>query len=129
MEVQLSTGGKPATETPSAQLTTKALQEVVVTDSAGRTITLRKPAVLAQFRLIELVGPETAKNQVYMGMVLPIVFVTAIDGDPVFFPKSKAQLEALIQRLDEHGIEALMQAMREHFGASDPEADKAAIKN
>lgn len=115
------------TLTPSEQVVAKAAAEITVTDTAGRTIKLKKPGVLAQFRLVEVMG-ETAKNQVYMGMVLPLIYVISIDGDPVFQPTSKLQVEALIQLLDEHGVDAVMEGVNANFGAVDPEADKAALK-
>jgi hypothetical protein len=112
---------------PSDQIVQQANAEVTVSDERGRVIKLKKPGVLAQFRLIEALG-ETAKNEVYMGMVLPLIFVTSIDDDPVFQPASKREVEALIQRLDEDGIAAVLQGVQENFGKTDPEADKAAVK-
>ena len=115
--------------TPSAELIASALKEVVVTDVRGRAIKLRKPGVLAQYRLIEALG-DVAQNPVYVGMVLPIIFVTEIDGDPVSPPRSKIQVEALISRLDEAGINAIAAAVQENFGVSaDAEETKIAIKN
>ncbi len=116
------------TMTPSEELIAKAAAEQVVEDSTGRIITLRKPGVLAQYRLVELLG-DAAKNQVYMGMVLPLLYVTGINDDKLKAPSTKREIEALIQRLDESGIEAVMKGVQEHFGAPDPEADKAALKN
>lgn len=115
-------------ETPSAQLVAKAAATTECIDAAGRTITLKKPGVLAQFRLIEALG-DTAKNEVYTSMVLPLIFVSAIDGDPVVPPTRKGEVEALIQRLDEDGIAAVVKAVQEHYGKSNPEADKATLKN
>lgn len=115
-------------QTPSAQVVTKAISATTVTDSAGRKITLKKPGVLAQYRLIEALG-DTAKNEVYMAMAMPLIYVSEIDGDSVILPSTKIQVEALIQRLDEHGIQAVIQGMQENFGKSDPDADKAALKN
>lgn len=114
--------------TPSAEAVAKAVAETSVPDARGRVITLKKPGVLAQYRLVELMG-DSAKNEVYMGMVLPLIFVTAIDGDAVTQPRSKREVEALIERLDEDGISAVSVAVQEHFGPSDPETDKAALKN
>ncbi len=114
--------------TPSAQLIAKAMQEVTVTDSTGRAIKLRKPGVLAQYRLVEVLG-DSARNEVYMGMTMPLIYVSEIDGIAVSQPGTKLQVEALIQRLDEHGIGAVMDGVQEHFGKQNPEADKAAIKN
>lgn len=115
------------TLTPSEQVVAKAATEITVIDSAGRTIKLKKPAVLEQFRLIEALG-DTAENSTYMNMVLPLIYVTAIDEMSVFYPTSKMQVEALIQQLDEHGIRAVMRKVREHFGRTDPEQDTADLK-
>lgn len=112
--------------TPSEQVMAKS-EEITTTDSRGRIIKLKKPGVLAQYRLVEMMG-DSAKNEVYMGMVLPVVFVCEIDGDAVPFPMSKSEVEALIQRLDEDGLAAVMKAMEESFGKQNPEADKAALK-
>lgn len=113
---------------PAAQAIAKAQAAAEVIDARGRIFTLKKPGVLAQFRLIEALG-DTAQNQVYMAMVLPLIFVAEIDGDPILLPTRKSEVEALIQRLDEDGIVAVQEGVKEHFGASTPEQDKAAVKN
>lgn len=113
---------------PSAQVLAKARAEVVVHDSEGRSITLRKPGVLAQYRLVEALG-DAAKNEVYTSMVLPLIYVWAIDDDHVPPATRKSQIEALIQRLDEHGIAAVVKGVQEHFGRVDPEKDKAELGN
>jgi len=97
---------------PTEQLVAKAQASAQITDARGRSITLKKPGVLAQFRLIEALG-DTSKNEVYM--VIP--------------PTRKGEVEALILRLDEDGIAAVQAAVLEKFGASTPEQDKAALKN
>lgn len=116
------------TQKPSAEIVAKALAVTEITDERGRVITLKKPGVLAQYRLIEILG-DSAKNEVYMGMVLPLIFVSAIDGDAVAMPTNKREVEALIQRLDEEGVAAVVNGVQEHFGQTDPEKDKAALKN
>jgi len=113
--------------TASEELVAQARSEFDVTDSAGRSIKLRKPGVLAQYRLVEALG-DAAQNTVYMSMVLPLIYVASIDGNPVR-TQNKVQIEALIQQLDEHGIKAVMEGVQENFGSPDPEADKAALKN
>lgn len=115
-------------DSPSAQLIKAAASEALVTDETGRVIKLKKPGVLAQYRLIEALG-DSASNAVYVRMVLPIIYVASIDGDPVTVPSSKMQVEALIQRLDEAGISAVVEGVSVNFGQSDPDADKAALKN
>lgn len=115
-------------KTPSAQAVAKAAVEASVTDARGRAIVLKKPGILAQYRLIEALG-DSAKNEVYMGMVLPLIFVASIDGDQVFMPNTKREVEALISLLDEDGVSAVVNGVQEHFGQSDPARDKAALKN
>lgn len=113
--------------TPSADLVNNARATVTVTDAKGRAIVLRKPGVLAQYRLVETLG-ASASNEVYMSMVLPLIYIESIDGDVVSTAK-RLQIDALIQRLDEEGIKAVMEGVQANFGAPDPEADKAALKN
>lgn len=118
------------TETPSQQVVRAANAEHTVHDSTGRAITLKKPGILAQFKLIEMLGPEASANGVFVQMVLPVTYVTAIDGEPEPRFTTRTQLDALIQRLDEHGIAAVMVGVNEHFGAArDIETTKAAVKN
>lgn len=113
---------------PSAELIAKAQAEFTFNDGKGRSITLKKPGILSQFRIVEVVG-ELAKNEVYMAMVMPLIYVSAIDGDAVSFPSTKRELEALIQRLDEEGVEAVSIEASKHFGKSKVKEDQAAIKN
>jgi len=113
---------------PSEQLIQAATAEVTVTDAKGRVLTLRKPGVLAQFRLIEAVGAEAARNEVYMAMIMPLIFVAAIDGNAVIMPANKRQVDALIQQLDEEGVAAAMTGVQANFRVADPEADKEALK-
>lgn len=115
-------------QTPTQDVVAKAQAEVTVKDARGRVITLRKPGVLAQYRLVEVLG-DTARNDVYMNMVLPLIYVGAIDGEPAYQPAKKSEVEALIQRLDEDGIAAVVRGVGENFSARDPEADKATLKN
>lgn len=117
----------PAAPSPSQQIVDQAKAEVTVTDAKGRAIVLRKPGVLAQFRIVEMLG-ASASNQAYMGMVLPLLFIGSIEGEPVIM-NTKRELEALIQRLDEAGISTVHAGVQAHFGDQDPEADQAALKN
>jgi len=110
---------KAEVPSPTEQLTAQANQAYVVTDTTGRRITLQKPGLLAQFRIVKMVGGETAANRVYMNMILPVTFVVAIDDLPVPPPTNQAQLDALIQRLDEHGLSACMEGLKKHWGADD----------
>lgn len=115
-------------ETPSEAIVAKAAAEVNVPMPDGRVLTIKKPGVFAQYDMIEMLG-DTAQNRVYVGMVLPLLYLSAIDGERVRAPKTKLELRALVERLDEDGIGALGEAVREHFGAKDDGGEDDAIKN
>lgn len=97
-----------APEGAAAGLIRDATAPEDVTDARGRKLTIRKPGPLAQYRLVKNVGPEAAANQTYMQMIQPLIYLAAIDGDPVHLPASDREVEALIQRLDDDGLTALM---------------------
>lgn len=115
-------------DTPAEQAVRTAQAEASVTDARGRTLTLKRPSVLAQFQLVKMVGGAAAENQVYMGMILPLLYLAAIDGEPVRAPATQLQLDALIQRLDEDGITALADGVREHYSTASEDERRAAVK-
>lgn len=114
-------------ESPSEQLIAKAIEEFATQDARGRVFKLRKPGLLQQFRLVEVIG-ESAKNEVYLNMCRPLIFIASIDGDPITQPLNKLELEGLITRVGDEGLDAVFQGIVKHFGVSDPAADKAALK-
>lgn len=86
--------------------------ETMVTDKAGRRITLRKVGVLETLRLYKALGGELAENGPYMAAARIAAAVAVIDDVPVPFPASEAAVEALLQRLDEDGVQTVAAAMR-----------------
>lgn len=114
----------PEGHTPSQLAATAARAQVIVTDGLGRAITLKKPGPLAQFRIVEAVGANSAENRTYMNMVLPLIFVTQIDEEMVITPATKGEIEALIQRLDEEGLAAVMDGVNKHFSSAGSDVEK-----
>jgi len=88
--------------------------DVQVTDARGRVLTLRKPNVLAQYQLVRMLGADASSNQTYLSMVMPLLYLQAIDGEAVNFANQR-ELDAAIQRLDEEGLEALAKGIQENF--------------
>lgn len=114
--------------TPSQQLVKAADAAITIETPNGLTITLKKPGVLSQFRLVKMLG-ASASNTTYVNMVLPITYITAIDGRGVQYPNNEREIEALITRLDDEGVDAVMNAVYSAFGKQNPDEDKAAVKN
>ena len=119
--------GKSAAAVAAVKAANKA---VTVTDALGRSLGVRKMPILDRMRMFESIGPENSKNEAYVGYAALACSVVSIDGEAVARPASKIQLEGLIQRLGDEGIEAVA----DHFAsevqqAVDAEAEKAALKN
>lgn len=112
----------------TVEVTQSKASEFQVTDKRGRVITLRKPPFIAQFDLIDALG-ASASNETYRSMVTPLLYVAAIDGDPVTRPVNKLQLRALAQRLDEEGFLAAGEGIQQHFADAVTDDQEQALKN
>jgi len=93
--------------TPSATILADAVEERSVLDTLGRRLALRKLTALDKLRLLKAAGPELAMNQPWLSMAMLAVSVAAIDDVPIPRPSTEAQIEALVGRLGDEGIEAV----------------------
>ncbi|MGO9304023.1 MAG: hypothetical protein ACLP3R_10020 [Candidatus Korobacteraceae bacterium] len=97
--------------TPSATIVAKATEARSIVDSLGRRITLRGLTALDKLRIFKAAGPELALNQPWLAMAILATSVTAIDDIPVPAPSTETQIEALVGRLGDSGIEAIAMAI------------------
>lgn len=81
-------------------------QTVDTMDGDGRVLTVRPPHALDQLRLFKAVGSVLAQNQPYLGMAMVASAVIAIDGVPVPAPTNEQQIESLVMRLGDRGLQA-----------------------
>jgi len=77
----------------------------------GRRISVAAPDILAEFDWTLAIGPEAAQNDRYFQMIQPLMYLTHIEEEgrlqPVARPRTKAEVDALIQRLGRSGMAAL----------------------
>jgi hypothetical protein len=92
---------------PTQVVLSAAAQTVVVTDKKGRRFVVRPPTALDTLRLFKAAGPVLAQNEPWLAMASLASTVTEIDGVPVPSPTSETQVEALVDRLGDDGLEAL----------------------
>jgi hypothetical protein len=97
--------------TPSATIVAKATESRSIVDSLGRRLTLRTLTALDKLRVFKAAGPELALNQPWLAMAILCSSVTAIDDIPIPPPSSETQVEALVGRLGDSGIEAIAQSI------------------
>ena len=123
-EVKVHTGA----ETPSQSVVNAANQLVYVTDSRGRKLGLRQLPFLEEFRIIETLGPELSKNETYMKMVNPLLFLAEIDGELQPIPRTKLAIDALIQTAGREGYLAVWEGILKHFSGNVADLEEQ-IKN
>lgn len=121
----------PVVETPSQSVVNRATQFVKVQDVFGRTIGIKKPNAAERMRLMRVLGPELSENQVYFGHAMLAACVREFDGELLPAAASPAQLEHLVSRLDDEGLNAIAKGLSEHFnvGRAPGEDALAAAKN
>ena len=119
-----------AVKTPSESIVDSANQSMVTTDARGRSIAFKKLSALERMRLFEIIGGANSENRMYLGHAALAACVTAIDGVEAGFPGTKLQLEHMIGRLDDDGLNAIAEAYSKQFGVKSGESgDPEKIKN
>jgi hypothetical protein len=86
-------------------------RSATVTDSRGRSIKVKRLSALDRVKLFKAAGALNSENRMLQSYYATAAAVTELDGAPVPFPGSELQLDALVGRLDEHGLEAAIIAL------------------
>ena len=117
----------PPSATPSQAIVKAAAFPQSVTDAQGRAIAVRRLGALDRLKMFEVVGPDNSRNEAYLGYAALAFHVTAVDGDPVGRPANRLQLESLVQRLGDDGLEAIGLALQDSMQPQEGDGD--AVKN
>ena len=124
-------GGKAQEEgAPSIAETVKANANRIEreTDSAGRVIGVKRLNFLEIHKITGLVGAVNAQNERYYNEALACASVCEIDGDLVMIPRTELQMDALMLRLDTHGVGAALTALS-RFAPPTQEDEAQEVKN
>ena len=97
--------------TPSATIVAQATEVRSIVDSMGRRLALRNLTALDKLRIFKAAGPDLSLNQPWLAMAILASSVTAIDDIPIPSPATETQIEALVGRLGDSGIEAIAEAI------------------
>lgn len=79
-----------------------------VTDSTGRKLTYKALGLMEKSRLMRAIGAEHATNQIFFGHAAIAAGVREIDGEPVPWPGNLKQVDQALDRLEDHGLEAVV---------------------
>jgi hypothetical protein len=113
--------------TASETIVASANKTAEVIDVRTRVLVVKRLGALDRMRLFAAAGAELAANDRWMGMAAIACSVVKIDADLVPKPGTRREIEALVDLLDDEGLEAVGSAYAEFFGigAADDLADKA----
>ena len=101
----------PAVAAPASRVTIIDSRSASVVDGNGRSIKMKRLSALDRMRLFAAVGSENSANNAFMSYASTAACATEIDGAAVAFPSNRLQLDALVARLDEAGLEAIVEAL------------------
>jgi hypothetical protein len=100
-----------------------------VTDKRGRKITIRRVGPLLRTRLYKLMGAENSRNIPLLGEYQMAISVVAIDDEQIPFPTAESFISALLDRLDDDGLQAVAKGWRDNKWVDIEEGDPVSIKN
>lgn len=114
-----------AGNTPAVAMTSHANRHESV-DVNGHHIGLRDPGVLANLRVLKIVGDYPAR---YIATVLPLFYIDSIDGEECTPINSEAEINVLAKRIGTAGMNAVTDRVAEVWGeAAAGETDRNAVK-
>ena len=96
---------------PSERIVAEAQAPLTIVDAQGRKLEFRRPSALDRLRLFKALGPGLSDNTRYVGYAMLAYCVSAIDDVPIPAPASEAQVEMLVNRLGDAGLEAVGEGM------------------
>ncbi len=96
---------------PSERIVAEAGAPLTIVDAQGRKLEFRRPSALDRLRLFKALGPGLSDNTRYVGYAMLAYCVSAIDDVPIPAPASEAQVEMLVNRLGDAGLEAVGEGM------------------
>lgn len=92
---------------PSVSIIQASSQTDTVVDAQGRRLSIRRLTALDKLRLFKAAGPVLSQNQPWLGMAMLACAVVSIDDVPIPCAVNEQQIEALVARLGDYGIEAI----------------------
>jgi hypothetical protein len=99
-------------DTPSQAIVREANGVFIVRDVNGREIGIKKLNALERLKMLKVIG---GFNDNALGYASLAFHVASIDGNIVNRPVTEAQVESIIQKLDDEGLNAVSIGIVEHF--------------
>lgn len=105
--------------TPSEFVVGAANEVLSGVDSLGRRLTVRRQTALDTLRLFKAAGPALAQNEAWLALASLACAVVAIDDIPIPYPTSEAQIESIVEKLGDAGLEVVDRLLEPAGGPAD----------
>lgn len=92
---------------PSELIVADTSKSHCVLDNEGRELQIRQLGALDRLRLYKTLGDQLSSNDSYFGVAYLAASVTQVDGVPLPWPGTEAQIEAAVSRLGDAGLDAV----------------------
>src|ERR1700761_8596672 len=99
--------------TPTQQIVDGSSRWMTVVDATGRRLSVRRLNALDTLRLFKAAGPTLSENEAWLSLAGLAFSVQEIDGVPVPAPTNEIQIEGIIDRLGDEGLNAIVSLVRE----------------
>jgi hypothetical protein len=93
--------------TPSALVLSAGRERLTATDQTNRVLVARRLNALDKLRLLKAAGPALSENQAWLGVAMLAASVVEIDGVPVPLPTTEQQIEGLVGKLGDDGLDSI----------------------
>jgi hypothetical protein len=110
--IRTAGSGSGEGDLPSQEITKASTGMGFATDVRGRRIAVVKPSAILRMRLLRMLGKD-ADNGPLLGNCMLACLVREIDGDKIMMPNSYREIEMLVERLDDDGLAAVVDALKE----------------
>lgn len=127
--IETNAADAPATASTASTAPVSANGLSSTTDSRGRKIEIKRPNARERYRLIRMLGAQGAQNQEQFAYAVFAASTRSLDGDPIMFPQSEMELEVIIDRLGDEGLQAVTDQFAKMAGIGEPEDPNASAKN
>lgn len=115
----------PAVVSPSQAIVADANRVEYVTDSLGRRLGVKRFSASSRRRVLKALSAESGEKGELRLMAMVACACVSIDDMPVVFPMTEVQVDALIDRLDQPGLDALSEGIAKFI----PAQEEGALKN
>ncbi len=107
--------------TPTELILKPGSEPIRIKDANGRDIAIRLLNALDKMRLLKAAGSVLSENQAWLGVAMLAASVIELQGVPIPVPINENQIETIVGRLGDVGLDAIAESLAHIDQQSDGE--------